>query len=64
MNSIPLIDVAPLLNGSSKEAHAVANALGHACREVGFFYITGHGVPASLSVRRFGCLVFGACAGA
>jgi isopenicillin N synthase-like dioxygenase len=50
MNSIPLIDVAPLLNGSSKEAHAVANALGHACREVragpGKLYNTISGISA------------------
>ena len=53
MSSIPLIDVAPLLNGSPKEAQAVADALGHACRDVGFFYITGHGVPASLMAKVF-----------
>ena len=53
MNSIPLIDIAPLLNGSSKEAHAVVDTLGRACRGVGFFYITGHGVPAALMARVF-----------
>jgi isopenicillin N synthase-like dioxygenase len=53
MSSIPVIDVAPLLNGSSEKAQAVADALGHACREVGFFYITGHGVPASLMTKVF-----------
>ena len=53
MSSIPVIDVAPLLNGSSEKAQAVADALGRACREVGFFYITGHGVPASLMAKVF-----------
>ena len=53
MSSIPVIDVAPLLNGSSEKAQAVADALGRACREVGFFYITGHGVPASLMTKVF-----------
>lgn len=53
MSPIPVIDVAPLLNGSSEGAHAVAKALGRACRDVGFFYITGHGVPAALMARVF-----------
>src|SRR5580700_3490467 len=53
MSSIPVIDVAPLVTGSSEKAQAVADALGHACREVGFFYITGHGVPASLMTKVF-----------
>lgn len=45
MNAIPVIDIAPLVNGSSAQAAAVAKALGTACRDVGFFYVTGHGVP-------------------
>ena len=53
MSSIPVIDVAPLLNGSSEKAQAVADALGRACREVGFFYITGLGVAASLMAKVF-----------
>ena len=53
MSSIPLIDIAPLLNGSSKGAHTVADALGRACRDVGFFYITGHGVPEALMAKVF-----------
>ena len=53
MSSIPLIDIAPLLNGSSRQAQAVADSLGRACRDVGFFYITGHGVPAALMARVF-----------
>ena len=48
MTIIPIIDVAPLLAGEESGARAVAQAIGHAAREVGFFYITGHGVPASL----------------
>jgi isopenicillin N synthase-like dioxygenase len=53
MSSIPLIDIAPLLNGSAKEAQAVADSLGRACRDVGFFYITGHGIPETLMARVF-----------
>src|SRR3981081_2020736 len=53
MNAIPVIDIAPLVNGSPEQAHAVASALGNACRDVGFFYISGHGVPPSLIARVF-----------
>jgi isopenicillin N synthase-like dioxygenase len=53
MNAIPVIDVAPLLHGTPDEARRVADALGRACREVGFFYIRGHGVPAELRQRVF-----------
>jgi hypothetical protein len=52
VSAIPVINVAPLVNGQPEQAHAVANALGHACRAVGFFIITGHGVPPALPVCR------------
>jgi isopenicillin N synthase-like dioxygenase len=53
MTTIPVIDIAPLVNGSPEQAHAVAKALGDACRDVGFFYVSGHGVPADLTARVF-----------
>ncbi|MGA7808853.1 isopenicillin N synthase family dioxygenase [Bradyrhizobium sp.] len=53
MNAIPVIDVAPLITGTADEARAVAASLGRACREVGFFYVTGHGVPPALRARVF-----------
>jgi isopenicillin N synthase-like dioxygenase len=53
MTSIPVIDVAPLVNGSPDQAHAVAHALGRACREVGFFYVCGHGIAPALLARVF-----------
>ena len=40
---IPIIDVAQLVRGSDGR-HAVAEQIGRACRESGFFYIVGHGV--------------------
>jgi hypothetical protein len=52
MSAIPVIDVAPLMTGSPEQAKAVAAALGQACREVGFFYITGHGIPPELRFER------------
>jgi isopenicillin N synthase-like dioxygenase len=53
MSAIPVIDVSPLVDGSSAQAQAVAKALGQACRDVGFFYISGHGVPPALMKRVF-----------
>jgi isopenicillin N synthase-like dioxygenase len=53
VNAIPIIDVGPLVNGSTAQAQAVAKALGTACRDVGFFYISGHGVPPDLIARVF-----------
>ncbi|WP_213771779.1 2-oxoglutarate and iron-dependent oxygenase domain-containing protein [Bradyrhizobium sp. dw_78] len=53
MSAIPVIDIAALIDGSPEQARAVAAALGRACREVGFFYITGHGVPPALRASVF-----------
>src|SRR5580658_7514496 len=53
VNNIPVIDIAPLTNGSPAQAQAVAAELGRACREVGFFYVTGHGIPPALVARVF-----------
>jgi len=57
LNAIPVIDVAPLLSGTPAEARAVAHALGRACRDVGFFYVRGHGVAPDLRQRVFDCAV-------
>ena len=39
-SSIPLIDARPLLSGASETAREIDRA----CRETGFFYLTGHPV--------------------
>lgn len=43
--TIPIIDVAPLRQGDVAE---VAADIGRACRETGFFYVTGHGIREDL----------------
>ncbi|MGJ7501063.1 isopenicillin N synthase family dioxygenase [Variovorax sp. ZT5P49] len=48
--TLPLIDVAPLVAGTAGR-DAVAAQIGAACRAHGFFYVTGHGVDASLVKR-------------
>jgi len=51
--ALPVIDVAPLVSGLSDvqgggQAGDVAAHIQAACRDHGFFYVTGHGVPAEL----------------
>ncbi len=43
---IPLLDIAGLQSAQPDRRGAVARAIGAACRDTGFFAITGHGVPA------------------
>jgi isopenicillin N synthase-like dioxygenase len=47
---IPIIDVSDLVAGLPSQA-AVAERLGAACRESGFFYVVGHSVDEDLLVR-------------
>ena len=47
---VPSIDVGPLVR-DEPGADAVSNAIDEACREVGFFTITGHGVDVTLQQR-------------
>ena len=50
--ALPIVDVGPLLSGGPPAAGAavaaVAGQIQAACRGYGFFYLTGHGVPADL----------------
>lgn len=41
---VPLIDFAPFLSGDAAAKKAVADEIGEACEEVGFFMLTSHGV--------------------
>ncbi|WP_044243719.1 isopenicillin N synthase family dioxygenase [Chondromyces apiculatus] len=47
---LPVLDIAPLVHGRG-DRDAVAAAIGGACREHGFFYVTGHGVDLALLDR-------------
>jgi isopenicillin N synthase-like dioxygenase len=46
--TIPLVDFAGALSNDFAARQAVAQAIGRAGRETGFFYLTGHGVPPAL----------------
>lgn len=57
MTQIPVIDLGPYLDGTDKMG--VAQQIGRACEEIGFFTISGHGIPveriqrANDAARRF-----------
>ena len=53
LEEVPLIDFGPFLSGSAAERKRVALEIGRACRDIGFFYITRHGVPQGLIDRVF-----------
>jgi len=44
---LPVIDLSQLAGGAAGR-DAIATQIGAACRDHGFFYVTGHGVPAGL----------------
>src|SRR5215470_3877669 len=49
--ALPVIDVGPLIvsgHVTAAAATAVAGQIEAACRDRGFFYVTGHGVPTGL----------------
>src|SRR5258706_13098485 len=48
---IPLVDIAALGRGDPAADRAVAEAIFRASRDVGFFYIVNHGVPAPAIAR-------------
>lgn len=47
-DSIPVIDMAPFLNGDADDRLAVARQIGAACESVGFLYVVNHGVSQAL----------------
>ncbi|WP_020590956.1 isopenicillin N synthase family dioxygenase [Kiloniella laminariae] len=54
MGSLPVIDIAPLAGDDPRAFRRAADQLGRAAREVGFFYITNHGVSPDLIARAYG----------
>jgi isopenicillin N synthase-like dioxygenase len=47
-HKIPIIDISALIAGDTVGMATVAQAIGQACRGIGFFYVTGHGVSETL----------------
>jgi isopenicillin N synthase-like dioxygenase len=48
VSKLPIIDISPFVaSGNDAQRRRVAQELRKACIDVGFFYLTGHGFPAS-----------------
>ncbi|MDC0610779.1 2OG-Fe(II) oxygenase [Vibrio sp.] len=43
--SLPIIDISPLSSNNREDWHSVIKQIDSACRELGFFYVIGHGIP-------------------
>lgn len=53
LSSVPVVDIAPFRAGTEAGRAKVVAEIAHACRHIGFFYVTGHGVPTGLVERVF-----------
>src|SRR5580698_3405047 len=53
MTELPVIDVLGLTSAELSDRARVAAQLGHACREIGFFYVVNHGIPEATRAAMF-----------
>ncbi|THT98248.1 isopenicillin N synthase family oxygenase [Lampropedia puyangensis] len=53
--ALPIIDIGPLRTGDVAAQRGVAQQLGQACQERGFFYVVNHGVDSALIESVFAC---------
>ena len=53
LEEVPVIDFGRFLKGTPAQRKGVALEIGRACRDIGFFYIIGHGVAQELIDRIF-----------
>lgn len=44
-DTIPVIDISSIFSANLEDRIKVAQELRDACLEIGFFYVTGHGIP-------------------
>ena len=49
-SEVPIVDIAPMVAGGTDQQR-VADQIGAACRDTGFFYVVGHGVREDLQRR-------------
>ena len=50
-NYVPVIDIAPYIKGGAVAKQRIAEQIGKACQEIGFYIIVGHGVSSTLTNR-------------
>jgi isopenicillin N synthase-like dioxygenase len=48
MSIVPIINIGPTVAASPRTRRAIAREIAAACENVGFFMVTGHGIPRSL----------------
>lgn len=53
IHGLPLIDIDPLISGDKAGKATVGRQIGAACKDRGFFYIVGHGVPDAVTRQAF-----------
>ena len=53
MSTLPIIDISALSGGDARLIRQTADQMGQAAREVGFFYVIGHGVDLNLIERAY-----------
>ena len=53
MTELPVIDVWGLTSDELSTRARVAAQLGHACREIGFFYVVNHGIAETTRAAMF-----------
>jgi isopenicillin N synthase-like dioxygenase len=53
LSEIPLIDFSAFAQGTPEDRKRIADEITHACETIGFFYLTGHGVPEALRANIF-----------
>ncbi len=51
--TIPIIDISAFTAGDPASSDAVVDAVRGACEDIGFFVVTGHGVPDALIARMY-----------
>lgn len=54
MSALPIIDISALRGDDPRLIRKAADEMGRAAREVGFFYVIGHGVDPKLIERAYG----------
>lgn len=53
MGDLPIIDIDDLKSSILRERQAVAEKIGAACRDTGFFYVTNHGISEDMQAATF-----------